>query len=101
MGLVAQLLGQILEVLFRLERGQMVRPAWLEGYVELARYIGSKDKKGRKAKAWAVQENLYFKAINGTPHFSISDVDRAMRNGRAVETAMSATGNNKRGEIAA
>jgi len=62
------------------------RPAWIEGYVALGRYIGSKDAKGRKARAWAVAEGLKCKMINGTPHFSIVDVDRAMRNGRAIET---------------
>jgi hypothetical protein len=64
------------------------RPAWIAGYVSLGRYIGRSDKKGRVAKAWAKAEGLKVKMINGTPHFSISDVDRAMRNGRDVEVAV-------------
>lgn len=67
-----------------------VRPAWLAGYVALGRYIGSFDKKGRKAKAWALAEGLKPKLIDGTPHFSLADVDRAMRNGRDIETGRAA-----------
>lgn len=69
-----------------LEAKLAFRPAWISGYVALGRYIGSTDAKGRKAKAWADKEGLKGKEIDGTLHFSIADVDRAMRNGRAIQT---------------
>lgn len=79
---------EIIERLDRIERAVAFRPAWIEGYVNLGRYIGSADKQGRKAKAWARAEGLRPKMIDGTPHFSMSDVDRAMRNGRVIETRL-------------
>jgi len=78
--------AQILEHLERIERAVAFRPAWLAGNCALGAYIGSKDASGRKAKAWATAERLPCKMINGTPHYSLADVDRAMRNGRAIET---------------
>lgn len=77
---------EVLERLDRIEQAVAFRPAWIAGYVHLGRYIGSVDKQGRKAKAWALAEGLKSKMIDGTPHFSIADVDRAMRNGRSIET---------------
>lgn len=69
-----------------LEAKLAFRPGWIAGYFALGRYIGRNDKKGRIAKAWALAERLPVKRINGVPHYSITDVDRAMRNGRAIET---------------
>jgi len=85
--LVDARLGQRLD---RIEASMAYRPAWIKGWVNLARYLGHDDKKGRTARAWAEAENLPRKMINGVPHFSIKDVDRAMRNGRAVETRVKA-----------
>jgi len=70
-----------------LEAKLAFRPAWITGYTNLGRYIGRKDKKGTIAKAWAISEGLYCKKINGSPSWSISDVDRAMRNGRDMEVS--------------
>lgn len=70
----------------RIERNMAFRPAWLCGPGALGRYIGTADRQGRKALAWARAEGIKSKSINGTAHFSISDVDRAMRNGRSIET---------------
>jgi hypothetical protein len=78
--------AQILEHLERIERAVAFRPAWIAGNRALGGYIGSNDASGRKAKSWAAAERLHCKVINGTPHYSLSDVDRAMRNGRAIET---------------
>lgn len=87
---------EILERLDRIETAVSYRPAWLAGYVALGRYIGSADKQGRKAKAWAQAEGLRCKMIDGTPHFALSDVDRAMRNGRRIETRLAqGTGGHK------
>lgn len=69
-----------------IERAIAFRPAWIKGYVNLGRYLGHSDKQGRIAKAWASEEGLRVKTINGMPHFAIADVDRAMRNGRSIET---------------
>ena len=71
-----------------LEAKMAFRPAWIAGYVNLGLYIGRKDKQGRIAKVWAVAEGLKPKLINGVPHFSIADVDRAMRNGREVDVRL-------------
>lgn len=76
----------LIERLDRIERAVAYRPAWIAGYAALGRYIGSADKQGRKARAWAIAEGLTPKVIDGTPHFSMADVDRAMRNGRPIET---------------
>lgn len=73
-----------------LERAVAFRPAWISGYRALGMYIGRSDAKGRVAKAWAQAEKLPCKMINGTPHYSLADVDRAMRNGRPIETRRSA-----------
>lgn len=62
------------------------RPEWIAGYVNLGRYIGRSDKKGRVARAWATEEGLKAKEINGVSHFCLADVDRAMRNGKQIET---------------
>ena len=79
-------LSQVIEQLNRIEAATKFRPGWISGYVNLGRYIGRDDKRGRVAKAWAKEEGLKSKLINGVPHFSISDVDRAMRNGKVIET---------------
>lgn len=63
------------------------RPGWIAGHCALGRYIGRSDKRGRIAKAWAEAEGLKPKLINGVPHFSLADVDRAMRNGRDMEVS--------------
>lgn len=78
--------SEILERLERIEQAVAFRPGWISGYVNLGRYIGRDDKRGRVAKAWAEEEGLKPKLINGVPHFAMSDVDRAMRNGRPIET---------------
>ena len=78
--------SEILERLDRIEQAVAFRPAWIAGWVNLGLYIGSSDKQGRKAKAWASAEGLRPKMIDGMPHFSIMDVDRVMRNGRSIET---------------
>ncbi|MDG1302382.1 MAG: hypothetical protein P8R37_12435 [Opitutae bacterium] len=62
------------------------RTSWIAGYVALGRYLGSSDKQGRVARAWATEERLKSKEINGTAYFSMADVDRAMRNGKQIET---------------
>jgi len=62
------------------------RTSWIAGYVALGRYLGSSDRKGRIARAWATEEKLKPKEINGTAYFNIADVDRAMRNGKHIET---------------
>jgi hypothetical protein len=62
------------------------RTSWIAGYVALGRYLGSSDKQGRVARAWATEERLKTKEINGTAYFNIADVDRAMRNGKQIET---------------
>ena len=68
-------------------RKQLAAPSpWIKGNVALARYMGSTDKSGRAAKAFAAAERIAPKLINGVPYYSLVDVDRAMRNGRAVET---------------
>ena len=79
---------QLIERLDRIEQAVAFRPAWIAGFVNLGRYLGHKDKQGRTAKAWAVEEGITVKLINGTPHFPIADVDRAMRNGREIETRL-------------
>jgi|AntRauTorcE11897_2_1112592.scaffolds.fasta_scaffold06231_7 hypothetical protein len=71
-----------------LESAVAFRPGWITGYANLGRYIGREDKKGRIARAWATEEKLYVKIINGSPSWSLVDVDRAMRNGRTVEVAI-------------
>lgn len=82
--------SEILERLERIEQAVAFRPCWIAGYVNLGRYIGRDDKRGRVAKAWAAKEGLKPKLINGVPHFSITDVDRAMRNGKVIETGKGA-----------
>lgn len=78
----ANILKELAEI-----KGQLKCPrAWIEGNVALGRYIGSKDKSGRKAAAFAKAAGLYVKRINGTPHYDMSEVDRVMRNGRPMET---------------
>ena len=62
------------------------RTSWIAGYVALGRYLGSSDRQGRVARAWATAERLKPKEINGTTYFNIADVDRAMRNGKQIET---------------
>ena len=62
------------------------RTSWIAGYVALGRYLGSSDRQGRVARAWATEEKLKLKEINGTAYFNIADVDRAMRNGKQIET---------------
>lgn len=76
----------IADRLDRIEQAIAYRPDWIAGYANLGRYIGRQDKKGRIAKAFSEQENLTIKKINGVPHFSRVEVDRAMRNGRPIET---------------
>lgn len=76
----------LLERLERIEQAVAFRPAWIAGWANLGRYIGRKDKQGRIARAWAAEEGLRPKVINGVPHFAMVDVDRAMRNGRVIET---------------
>ena len=81
----SQVMERLMERLDLIERS--VRPVvWIMGYGDLGRYIGSTDRKGRLAKNWAEKEKLYTKWINGTPHFNASDVDRIMRNGKAIIT---------------
>lgn len=78
---------ELLQVLERLDMISGARPTvWIMGYADLGRYMGSNDRKGRLAKRWAEEENLYTKWINGTPHFNASDVDRKMRNGKSINT---------------
>ena len=81
---------ELAERLDRIEQAVAFRPAWISGWVNLGRYLGHKDKQGRTAKAWAIKEGVTVKLINGVPHFPIADVDRAMRNGREIETRRSA-----------
>ena len=69
-----------------LKQSMIYRPAWIAGYVALGRYLGSSDRQGRVARAWATEEKLKPKEINGTAYFNIADVDRAMRNGKQIET---------------
>jgi hypothetical protein len=76
----------VIERLDRIEQAVAFRPAWIKGYAALGRYMGHSDTQGRIAKAWAAAEGLRPKLINGVPHFAMADVDRAMRNGRPIET---------------
>lgn len=83
-------LEHISKVLDRVEKHletTAFRPGWISSYAKLGYYIGEIDKQGRKAKAWVKAEKIYVKYINGTPHFAIKDVERALRNGRKIETA--------------
>lgn len=84
--MIGEFEAQLLQDMQELKQAVAFRPAWISGFANLGRYIGRSDKQGRIAKAWATEEGLTVKMINGTPHFSISDVDRAMRNGRQIET---------------
>ena len=77
---------EIQDELREIRMAMAFRPEWIAGYVNLGRYIGRSDKKGRVAKAWAAEEGLKSKEINGVSHFSMADVDRAMRNGKQIET---------------
>lgn len=79
-------LDEVVERLDRIEQAVAYRPGWITGYANLGRYLGRHDKKGKVAKAWAEAEGLPCKKINGSPSWSLADVDRAMRNGRAIET---------------
>lgn len=77
---------EILKRLNRIESGTKFRQGWITGYVNLGKYLGWRDQKGRKAKAWVEAEEIYTKFINGTPSWKLVDVDRYMGNGKKVET---------------
>jgi hypothetical protein len=76
----------ILAEVRELKMAMAFRPEWIAGYAALARHLGSSDRQGRVARAWATEEGLKPKEINGTAYFSMADVDRAMRNGKQIET---------------
>jgi phage regulator Rha-like protein len=88
MRIVVECSAELAKRFDELESRLAFRPGWIAGYVNLGRYIGKSDKKGRVAKAWSQAEGLKPKMINGVPHFALADVDRAMRNGRDVEVAV-------------
>lgn len=82
---LADIISKIESRFDRLEERIAYRPGWITGAVNLGRHLGFKDQKGRKARAWAEIEGIPCKIINGTPSWSLSDVDRAMRNGKKIE----------------
>ena len=79
-------LEKVIKQLDRIETAMKFSSGYIAGYADLASYLGHTDKRGRTAKGWAAVEGLTVKPINGVPHFSKMEVDRAMRNGRAIET---------------
>ena len=81
---------EILHRLRKIESASKVRQGWITGYVNLGRYLGWSDPRGRKAKKWALAEGIYTKFVNGTPSWRLVDIDRHMSNGKRVELGDSA-----------
>ena len=77
--------AEVIKRLNRIEMTTKFQKAWISGYVALGRYLDWNDQQGRKAKAWVEAEKIYTKMVNGTPSWRIADVEKAMRNGKAVE----------------